>query len=95
MKLADLGISKILQAGKHDFTNTNLTDPTGTKGWMAPEVYESNRFDFKVDIWALGCIFGYTLSGGKHPFGEDPDNRSVQIKTKKPMLRVFKETNDN
>jgi len=50
MKLADFGLAKLLKFHKEDFTNTNVANPTGTKGWMAPEVYESNRFDFKVDI---------------------------------------------
>ena len=53
---------------------------------MAPEVYESNRFDFKVDVWALGLIFGYTLSGGKHPFGDDLITRIDRIKKKEPMV---------
>jgi len=87
MKLADFDISKMLKTDfDRDFTNTSLTNPKGTRGWMAPEVYESNRFDFKVDVWALGLIFGYTLSGGKHPFGDDPDLRITRIKQNKPML---------
>ena len=85
VKLADFGISKILKIGKNDFTNTSVTNPNGTRGWMAPEVYESNRFDFKVDIWALGCIFGYTLSEGKnHPFGEE-NKRNSRILQKEDM----------
>jgi len=83
MKIADFGISKCIYTPERkvrfghskvlntNFTNTSETNPTGTKGWMAPEVYESNKLDFKVDIWGLGLIFGYTLSGGKHPYGND------------------------
>jgi len=83
MKLADLSVSKELQKDRKDFTNTSVTNPSGTRGWMAPEVYEFDRFDFKVDIWALGCIFGYTLTkGNEHPFGEDPGPRLVLIKDK-------------
>jgi len=88
MKLADFGISKGLHAGRDDFTNTSVTNPNGTRGWMAPEVYQHKRFDFKVDIFPLGCIFSYTLSGGKHPFGDDPDQRLVRIKDQQPMLMV-------
>lgn len=89
VKLADLSVSKVLKKDRKDFTNTNVTNPSGTRGWMAPEVYQFNRFDFKVDIWALGCTFGYTLTkGNKHPFGEDPDNRVILIKDKKQMLVV-------
>jgi len=85
IKLADFNISKVLKSNK-DFTNTNVTNPTGTKGWMAPEVYESERFDLKVDIYALGLVFGYTLSGGKHPFGDDSNERIVLIKKKEAIM---------
>lgn len=89
MKLADFGLSKVLKFGKEDFTNTNMEHPNGTKGWLAPEVYELDRYNFKVDIWALGCIFGYTLSiGNKHPFGDDCNERIVRIRRKEPMLMV-------
>ncbi len=86
MKLADFGMSRILEAGKEDFTNSCASNPKGTRGWMAPEVYEFDRFDFRVDVWALGLIFGYTLSGGKHPFGNDCNERIVRIRRKEPML---------
>jgi len=88
IKLADFDISKIIQTNKmgQDFTNTSLTNPSGSRGWMAPEVYQSNRFDFKVDVWALGCIFGYALTGGKHPFGEDYFEQFDRIRKKQPML---------
>jgi len=96
MKLADLSVSKVLQADRTDFTNTSVTNPSGSRGWIAPEVYECDRFDFKVDIWALGCIFGYTLAkGNKHPFGEDLDKRVVLIKDKKPMILVTKDLKDS
>jgi len=87
MKLADFGLSKVLQIDKGDFTNTSVANPSGTQGWMPPEVYEFNRFDFKVDVWALGCIFGYTLSGGKHPYG-DGIKRLLLITGKEAMVLV-------
>jgi len=53
-----------------------MVNPKGTRGWMAPEQYGSARLGGEVDIFALGCIFGYTLSTeGKHPFGDDLDER--------------------
>jgi len=92
MKLADFGLAKVLKIGREDFTNTNVANPTGTKGWMAAEVYESNRFDFKVDVWALGLIFAYTLSkGNHHPFGENSNERIVRIIKKEPMTMVKKD----
>jgi serine/threonine-protein kinase/endoribonuclease IRE1 len=89
MKLADFGISKMLKTDMDmDFTNTSVTNPSGSRGWMAPEVYKKERFDCKVDIFPLGCIFAYTLSGGKHPFGDDPDQRLLRIKNQQPMSMV-------
>lgn len=91
IKLADFGLSKRLTFIKKDFTNTSTTNPSGTIGWMAPEVYQSESYDFKVDIWALGLIFGYTLSGGKHPFGHDPDERQRRIKKQKEIMLQIQE----
>ena len=87
MKVADFGISKFLRPEQADTTNSNRTNPTGTRGWMAPEQYNSDRFGREVDIFALGCVFGYTLSvGGKHPFGDDIDDRIYFIKRGKSMI---------
>jgi len=54
----------------------------------------NRRYDFPIDIFPLGCIFGYTLSGGKHPFVEDEHSpiglisAMVRMKEKMPMLLV-------
>lgn len=85
MKVADFGISKILKAEQKDATNSNMTNPKGTRGWMAPEQYNASRIGFEVDIFSLGCVFGYTLSKGKHPFGEDIEDRIYFVKRGKPM----------
>ena len=46
---------------------------------MAPELIRSNEsaFDEKVDIWSIGCIIFYILSGGKHAFSDDEDKSNV------------------
>ena len=40
---------------------------------MAPELIRSNEseYDEKVDIWSIGCIIFYILSGGKRAFSDD------------------------
>ena len=88
IKLADFGLSKALETDRDDYTNTNVTNPNGTRGWMAPEMYQLNRIDSKVDIFPLGCIFAYTLTEGKHPFGDDPDLRIGRIKQKGAMILI-------
>jgi len=85
MKLADFGLSKVPKDDNGDITNTNTENPSGSRGWMPPEVYKRERLDFKFDIWSLGCIFSYTLSGGKHPYGDDME-RIIRIMGKKCMV---------
>jgi len=86
--------TKLSGGDKGCFTNTSLTNPRGTLGWMAPELFKEERLDyFKVDIWALGCIFAYTLTWGKHPFGDDPDKRMDRIIKKEPMVLVQEDLN--
>lgn len=92
MKLADFGISRILAEGNDTgiCTNSNVEKPSGTEGYMARELYfKVPKYDFKVDIFALGCVFGCTLSvGGKHPFGDDYCDQVVRIK-KEPIDQPY------
>lgn len=39
----------------------------GTPVYKPPEQIEGNKYDEKVDIWALGII-SYEMLVGKHPF---------------------------
>lgn len=95
VKLADFGLSKLLKPKQDDITNSNVTNPSGTRGWMAPEMYKSTRYNFKVDIFPLGCIFAYTLNGGKHPFGDDADERSYKIKNQISMQLVLDDSKND
>ena len=50
-KIGDFGISKKLEGTKHA-----KTGGIGTMSYMAPELLNGQKYDNKVDIWALGCI---------------------------------------
>jgi len=94
MKLADFGLSKFKKRGADGEEFSTLTNPHGAEGWMAPELIRSSRnennirhYDYSVDIFPLGCVFGYTLSvGGKHPFGNDPIEQNYRIGNGEPMV---------
>ena len=72
--ISDFGLSKRLIEGQSSF------DPTyqgGTVGWRAPECLASTQGDGhqkalskSVDVFSLGCLYYYILTGGKHPFGD-------------------------
>lgn len=89
MKIADFGLSKVLKSDKVDLSTKNKTNPRGTRGWIAPELYvRGRRYGIKVDIFPLGCVFGYTLSTKKqHPFGEE-EERVSRIKKKEEPLSI-------
>ena len=49
----------------------------GTKGWSAPELWGSKTRSTAVDIFSLGCVFHFILTGG-HPFGAISDPKECQ-----------------
>ena len=63
LKLADFGISKII-------SDEMLTTHCGTPIYMAPEIFAGSDYDTKVDIWSIGVVMYYLLSG-VHPFNGD------------------------
>ncbi len=93
MKITDFGLSKIIQSEQADLSTKNKTNPRGTRGWIAPELYEEDRrYDFKVDIFPLGCLFGYTLSKGKHhPFGDDVERPFRIMKKLEPVFLALED----
>ncbi|XP_052891575.1 serine/threonine-protein kinase/endoribonuclease IRE1 [Anopheles moucheti] len=67
--ISDFGLCKKLNYGKASFSRRSGV--TGTDGWIAPEMQRGQRATTSVDIFSLGCVFYYVLSGGFHPFGDN------------------------
>lgn len=59
-KLGDLNVSKVAQKGL-SYTQT------GTPYYASPEVWKDLPYDFKSDIWSLGCVV-YEAITLKPPF---------------------------
>jgi len=49
VKLGDMNVSKIARNGL-------LLTQTGTPYYASPEVWRDLPYDYKSDIWSLGCI---------------------------------------
>ena len=62
-KLGDLNVSKVAKQGL-GYTQT------GTPYYASPEVWQDKPYDFKSDIWSLGCVF-YESIALKPPFRAD------------------------
>jgi len=61
IKLGDLNVSKIIKKLGMDHTQT------GTPYYASPEVWSDKPYDYKCDIWSIGCII-YELCALKPPF---------------------------
>ena len=50
IQLGDLGVSKILK------NDGGLYSRVGTPLYLAPEIIKYKKYDYKADIWGLGCV---------------------------------------
>ena len=60
LKLGDLNVSKFAKFG---MANTQ----TGTPYYCSPEIWKEKPYDYKSDIWSLGCII-YEICSLRPPF---------------------------
>lgn len=81
LKIMDFGLSKILGP------NEKVNDGFGTLTYVAPEVLTRKPYNKSVDIWSLGIIVFYTLSG-VFPF-DDPSN-DEEVIAKKTVFEEVK-----
>lgn len=59
MKLCDFGFARTVSNKQ-----TDLTDYVATRWYRAPELLlGSTKYDFSVDVWAIGCIMGELTDG--------------------------------
>ncbi|XP_047954674.1 serine/threonine-protein kinase/endoribonuclease IRE1a-like isoform X1 [Salvia hispanica] len=66
-KLSDMGISKHLVGDLSTLSNHGTG--CGSSGWQAPELLLHGRQTRAVDLFSLGCVFFFCITGGRHPFG--------------------------
>ncbi|XP_015496192.1 serine/threonine-protein kinase Nek4 [Parus major] len=62
IKVGDLGIARVLE-NQYDMANTLI----GTPYYMSPELFSNKPYNYKSDVWALGCCV-YEMATLKHAF---------------------------
>ena len=62
LKIGDFGLAKVL-----DRTSDMAVTRKGTRIYMAPEILSGQKYQHKVDVWALGCVL-YELCTLKYTF---------------------------
>ncbi|KAH9693972.1 serine/threonine-protein kinase/endoribonuclease IRE1b [Citrus sinensis] len=85
-KLSDMGISKRLQGDMSCLTQ-NATG-YGSSGWQAPEQLLQGRQTRAIDLFSLGCILFFCITGGKHPYGESFERDANIVKDRKDLFLV-------
>jgi NIMA (never in mitosis gene a)-related kinase len=60
LKIGDMNVSKVYKLG---LNNTQ----TGTPYYTAPEIWKDLPYDYKCDIWSLGCVL-YEMCTNYPPF---------------------------
>lgn len=87
IKIGDMNVSKRL--GRGDMLKTQI----GTPYYMAPEIWNNRPYDFKCDMWSLGCMM-YELAALRPPFTADSFpalRRVVNSGRFSPMPRKYSE----
>lgn len=59
----------------------------GSSGWQAPEQLLQGRQTRGVDMFSLGCVLFYSITGCHHPFGDELE-RDVNIVNNKVDLSL-------
>ncbi|ESO07391.1 hypothetical protein HELRODRAFT_76519 [Helobdella robusta] len=74
IKVGDLGIARVLESS-NDMAKTLI----GTPYYMSPEIFSNKPYNFKSDVWALGCCV-FEMATLKHAFnGKDMNSLMYQI----------------
>ncbi len=83
LKVGDLGLGR-------DFTSQTMEafSRVGTPLYMSPEVLPGSGYDFKSDVWSLGCI-SYEFCALISPFKDEEKKMSLYDLFKKINAGVF------
>ena len=76
IKIGDFGISKELGEEK-DFTNSIV----GKYKYFAPEIENGENYDYKVDIYAFGCIIYELFTLNEYYLDKKIENKDIKIDT--------------
>ena len=75
LKILDFGIAKVVQESGSGGTDT---DTVGSPLWMAPEQLDAQRPSPATDVWALGLLAFWALTGKHYWLAAHSDSSTVQ-----------------
>ena len=92
VKVLDFGLVKGVDRWEHDELRITLPELTaGTPAYMAPELASGDEVDGRVDLYALGCVGYYLLTGSRVFKAETPVQlilQHLQAEPEAPSIRL-------
>ncbi|KAL1218168.1 Serine/threonine-protein kinase/endoribonuclease IRE1b [Cardamine amara subsp. amara] len=85
-KLSDMGISKRLAADTSALTRNSTG--SGSSGWQAPEQLRNERQTRAVDLFSLGCVLFFCMTGGNHPYGDNYERDINVLNDRKDLFLI-------
>ena len=82
VKVLDFGLAKGLDDSITGTTEVQGTQTTstgvtlGTPGYMSPEQVRGQEADYRVDIWAFGCVL-FEMLAGQRPFPSETTSEAI------------------
>lgn len=77
IKITNYYYAEQVKGARSKFTNKVFTEPEGTLGYLAPEIYRGS-YDYKVDRWSVGCIL-HKLLTGRVPCESEDEEETKQL----------------
>jgi serine/threonine protein kinase len=82
IKLLDFGVAK---AQDFSLSAQNSGRLSGTIPYMSPEQIQGKNCDFRSDIFSLGSVFYYLITGSRPFNGQTPHELMIQICCQEPL----------
>ncbi len=86
IKILDFGIAKVVQESGSGGTET---DTVGSPLWMAPEQLNAQRPTPATDVWALGLLAFWALTGKHYWLAAHADSSTVQALFVEQLFKPF------
>ncbi len=90
-KIADFGLSKMINLGDADNSDFGMSDGAGTPSYKAPEQIIGGEAKYNLDLWAFGVIL-FELITGEKPFvatKKEGSEQSSKLELEKKIVNVL------
>jgi tRNA A-37 threonylcarbamoyl transferase component Bud32 len=77
-KLCDFGMSLIRTETSRQTNNSATDEATGTVSWMAPELFNGQKYTQKADVYSYGMIL-WEIAARKAPYEDFENGRLIKL----------------